>query len=288
MLRPTGLVDDHRSREELAGSDSEWSEEEPPSPSPEEPLLPETPMLVTQRPTRLESVPRMLSLDRLRLGQASNAAWQLPPVPREDYGLTPRLVRHAPHSQTTLRRSCSVAGTPGVTSCSSLRAPSTATTPRRQSSLGSLVRRQLSAPRLSARGGGHSRSRECITPRSVSPQPKAAGHHLGTPHAQQPLVPKLQQLGKAAPSVQLRAEEPLSGRAPISVPQAHMNVTPHRRVASNRTMPMFLPSASPRAPITETSKTSPRPPCIQSLSGPPRGAVTMATQAQMVNWGVLQ
>merc|ERR1719254_45377 len=59
MLRPTGLVDDHRSREELAGSDSEWSEEEPPSPSPEEPLLPETPQLVPPRSTRAEVVPQL-------------------------------------------------------------------------------------------------------------------------------------------------------------------------------------------------------------------------------------
>mmetsp|Transcript_83408 Transcript_83408/g.131716 ORF Transcript_83408/g.131716 Transcript_83408/m.131716 type:complete len:763 (+) Transcript_83408:105-2393(+) len=303
ILWDTGATADSCSRKEFPASDSEWSEEEPPSPSPDEPLLPETPQLATQRHTRPESVPRLglAEQSNLRLGRAASAVWQRPSFLREEYSSTPRLVCHSSHSRGALQRSGSMTGTTGLASCSSLRAPSTTTTtPRRQSSL---VRRQLSAPRLMSSSGVHCASHDCITPRSISPRPKALGHHLG----QQPFVPRLHQLGKVPPSVQLRAEQPLSGRGAVSTAQTGSQAIgsiPQRSAAPPLMMPMFLSSTSPRCTPaamptsssrgidqrlpTADGRTSPRPPCIKTLPGPPRCTSTIAAQAQAVNWGILQ
>lgn len=289
-------------------------DEAPPSPSPEEPLLPETPAMAVRepapvRPARPEVVPKLWdstdpkqSRPEQRLARASSAIWQRP-LQMEEVS-TPRLFSSRggsvtsssgtkPASILSARIPRSRAG-----SACTLRSPDGGGTPRWQptpswggpsscvpagSPLGAgaaagqrpppLVRRQLSAPRLTS--GPHTSSRDSFTPRGHLEAPQARtlhgqrAHQLAQPpfsHSKPKQQPRSSSTGQPPPqmrqSATLRAAENYSGRAAVT-PQSWVAGGP----AAQRSPFAFMSS-------TSTSYVSPSPrrsPSVLFPSYPPSG-----------------
>lgn len=199
-----------RSSDGLLANAEVMDEEAPPSPSPEEPLLPETPQIRRQRPTRPE-VPKLWtnrdSVKRSRLhehgarrfysnggiAQASESGI------KASGPFSARMLRA--HSGIWSSRQQEGEETPRWASCwapcGGAAAPVSAIsagTPSLPRLPQHIVRRHLSAPRLTC--GAGSMSRDALTPRSVSPAPQALqpqlSHHPIPRFHQVPQAPQAQ------------------------------------------------------------------------------------------------